>query len=111
MAPRADEPAVCFATGAAIVSVASTATLELGAGPSCDGSVPHDDATEPGPSTVLTVDELATLLRCNRKTVYGAIQRGEIPGVRRLGGAIRVHRETVLRWLADGQGHVSRSRR
>ena|ERR1017187_4277807 len=39
---------------------------------------------------VLTVDEVAALLRVNRKTVYGAIKRAEIPGVRRIGGTIRV---------------------
>lgn len=59
---------------------------------------------------VLTVDELAVLLRCNRKTVYAAIHRGEIPGVRRLGGAIRIHRDTVLTWLGHGQVRASRSR-
>ena len=31
---------------------------------------------------VLTVDELAALLRVNRKTVYEALARGEIPGAR-----------------------------
>ena len=61
--------------------------------------------------SVLTVDELATLLRINRKTVYSAIRAGEIPGVRRLGGTIRIHRDAVLAWLARGQGRVSRSRR
>ncbi len=58
---------------------------------------------------VLTVDELATLLRVERKTAYGAIARGEIPGVRRVGRSIRACRRTVLEWL--GQGRVSRSRR
>ena len=66
--------------------------------------------TEPEVRVVLTVDELAALLRCNRKTVYAAINRGEIPGVRRLGGAIRIHRDTVLTWLGHGQVRASRSR-
>jgi excisionase family DNA binding protein len=60
---------------------------------------------------VLTVDEVAELLRVNRKTVYAAIKLGEIPGARRIGGAIRLHRTTVLTWLAAGQGRVSRGRR
>lgn len=60
---------------------------------------------------VLTVDELATLLRLNRKTVYDALKRGEIPGVRRLAGRYRIHRDTVLGWLSQGQGRVSRSTR
>lgn len=62
-------------------------------------------------SPVITVDELAALLRVNRKTAYAAIAAGEVPGVRRLGGAIRVHRDAVLAWLAEGQDRISHSRR
>lgn len=69
----------------------------------------NESVAEPHPPT-LTVDELATLLRMDRKTVYAAIQRGEIPGVRRIGRALRISRDAVLRWLAEGQGRVSRSR-
>lgn len=60
---------------------------------------------------ILTVDELAELLRVNRKTAYAAIKAGEIPGVRHIGGVIRAHRDTVLAWLAEGQARVSRPRR
>ena len=60
-------------------------------------------------SPIMTVDELAALLRVNRKTAYDAIARGEIPGVRRVGRTFRVSREAVLGWLREGR--VSRSRR
>jgi excisionase family DNA binding protein len=60
---------------------------------------------------VLTVDELAALLRVNRKTVYDALGRGEIPGARRIGATYRILRDAVLEWLASGQDRVSRSRR
>jgi excisionase family DNA binding protein len=63
------------------------------------------------PPSVLTVDELAALLRVERKTVYAAIGRGEIPGVRRVGALLRVSRDRMLDWLAQGQDRVSRSRR
>lgn len=66
--------------------------------------------TEPPPA-VLTVDELAALLRVNRKTVYDALGRGEIPGARRIGATYRILRDAVLEWLASGQDRVSRSRR
>jgi excisionase family DNA binding protein len=69
---------------------------------------------EEGPAleaSVLNVEELAALLRVERKTVYAAIARGEIPGVRRVGTLLRVSRERVLAWLAQGQDRVSRSRR
>lgn len=53
--------------------------------------------------TVITVDEAAALLRVDRKSVYTAIRRGKLPGVRRVGRAIRIHRPTLVAWLgADG---------
>jgi excisionase family DNA binding protein len=60
--------------------------------------------------TIMVVDELAGLLRLNRKSVYEAIARREIPGVRRIGRTFRVSRDAVLKWLSD-QGRVSRSSR
>ena len=60
---------------------------------------------------ILTIEELSAYLRLNHKTVRDAIARGDIPGVRRIGGAIRIHRDTVLGWLSSGQGRVSHSRR
>ena len=49
----------------------------------------------PGPeeaalaSPILTLNELAALRRLNRKTVYEALSRGEIPGARRVGSCGR----------------------
>jgi excisionase family DNA binding protein len=74
------------------------------------GNPQEEGNTEPEPA-VLTVDELATLLRVNRKTVYDALSRGEIPGARRLGATYRILRDAVLEWLASGQDRVARSRR
>jgi excisionase family DNA binding protein len=59
---------------------------------------------------ILTADEAAGLLRVDRKTVYGLIARGEMPGARRLGRAVRIHRDTMLTWMAHGQGRAPRSR-
>jgi excisionase family DNA binding protein len=70
------------------------------------------DLTTSAPNReILTVDELADFLRLNRKTVYEAIDRGDIPGVRRIGESYRIHRATVLEWFASSQGRVSHSRR
>ena len=60
--------------------------------------------------SILTVDELAALLRINRKTCYEAISRREIPGAQKIGRTIRVSRDAVLAWLA-GQSRVSGSGR
>jgi excisionase family DNA binding protein len=49
---------------------------------------------------VVTVDELADYLRLDRKAVYDAIRRGEIPGVRRIGKVYRISRHSVTHWLA-----------
>ena len=59
---------------------------------------------------ILTVDELAALLRVDRKLVYECIRRGDIPGVRKIGSKFRICRRTVVAWLAEGQGRVPRSR-
>jgi excisionase family DNA binding protein len=53
---------------------------------------------------VLTVEEVADVMRVDRKTAYAAIAAGEVPGVRRLGRCIRVSRDVLFRWLAEGEG-------
>jgi excisionase family DNA binding protein len=55
---------------------------------------------------ILCVDELAVLLRVNRKTAYEAVSRGRIPGARHIGRTIRIDRDAVLEWLR-GQGGLS----
>lgn len=49
--------------------------------------------------SVMTVEEVADLLRVNRKTIYEAVRLNEIPHAR-LGRSIRFCREALLRWLA-----------
>lgn len=60
---------------------------------------------------VLTVEGVADLMRIDRKTAYSAIAEGGIPGVRRIGRCIRVSRDELLRWLAEGQGNAPKGRR
>ncbi len=83
------------------------------------GLSPANDAAPALPTglpEVLTVADLAALLRVNRKTVYAELAAGRIPGVRRVGArrpVYRAHRDTVLAWLAgqDQQVRPSRGRR
>jgi excisionase family DNA binding protein len=49
-----------------------------------------------------TIDEVAAILRLERKAIYRLAKRGDLPGCRRLGGAYRVHLPTVLQWFASG---------
>jgi excisionase family DNA binding protein len=71
------------------------------------GSAVPTESAEPLPE-VLTVDELARLLRVERKTAYAAIGRGEVPGVQRVGRCIRISCAAVLRWLAEGENERTR---
>jgi excisionase family DNA binding protein len=59
---------------------------------------------------VLTVEEVADLMRVDRKTAYAAIAEGGVPGVRRIGRCIRVSRDVLLRWLEQGEAKQSRGR-
>jgi excisionase family DNA binding protein len=69
-------------------------------------------ATAPAPATtrsrpvseVLTVEEVAQLLRLNKKTVYQAAACGEIPGARRIGRVIRFYGPALAKWLETGAG-------
>lgn len=62
------------------------------------------------PPELLTVEETAELLRVCRNTVYKMIELDELPGVRRFGRAIRVHRATVVAWLSSDNSSGSQSR-
>ena len=65
-------------------------------------------ASLPNPASaiplILTVDEVAELLRVNRKTVYQAAANGDIPGVRRLGRTLRFYGPALAQWLQSGMG-------
>lgn len=66
--------------------------------------IPEHPCSAPPWPEVLTVDEVAKLLRVNRKTVYEAVQRDEIPGAFHIGRVIRFGRDQLLAWA--GQGRV-----
>jgi len=57
---------------------------------------------------ILTVKELADVLRVNPKTLYEAIDDGQIPGVQRIGRRIVIVRDVVVDWLCGGRGSSSR---
>lgn len=51
----------------------------------------------------LTVPETANLLRTTRKAIYALVERGQLPGVVRIGRRVLVRREMLLSGL-DGNG-------
>src|SRR5439155_2427456 len=48
--------------------------------------------------------EAAELLSCSRSRVYQMAQAGELVGVVRLGGSVRIHRPTLETWLEEQAG-------
>lgn len=53
---------------------------------------------------ILTADDLALLLRVDRKTIYEAARLGQLPGMRKIGRRVlRFSRDAVLEWLRSGQ--------
>lgn len=69
----------------------------------------HPNPSGAGGADVMTVNEIAELLRLNRKTVYELVRQGVIP-VRRVGRSLRASRETVLRWLSEESSPRERPR-
>lgn len=53
------------------------------------------------PPLLMTISEAAAELRLSRSQLYGMTRRNEIPGVVRVGRAVRLHRATIIRWAAD----------
>ncbi len=48
---------------------------------------------------LLTADETADLLRTTRKAIYVMAERGQLPGVTRLGRRLLIRRDALLDWL------------
>jgi len=78
-----------------------------------DAATPRPKALgpEPGrPPLLLTVRELAALMGRTEKSVRHRIERGQLPGVTRIGGSVYFRRDEVLRFLSEGRGPSARSR-
>ena len=52
---------------------------------------------------LLTVAEVATALRTTPKAVYAMVERGQLPGVVRLGRRLRVDGAALLRFINEGR--------
>ena len=55
----------------------------------------HGRTTASGQADWITVGELASIWRVDRKTVYEAIKAGQVPGVKRIGRCIRILRSAI----------------
>lgn len=67
--------------------------------PTNDVALPANDNRDPD---ILDADEVAAMLGLNRKTVYEAAGRGEIP-CRRVGRRLLFYRPSLVSWLAHAR--------
>ena len=48
---------------------------------------------------LLTTEEAASLLRTTRKAIYVMVERGQIPGITRIGRRVLIRNTDLLDWL------------
>jgi excisionase family DNA binding protein len=58
--------------------------------------------SEAATKALLTIDDLAALLGCSRRTVHRLIERGRVPKPCRFGSLLRWPRAQVDEWVARG---------
>jgi excisionase family DNA binding protein len=60
---------------------------------------------------LLTVEELADLMRLKLGTVYKLSREGSIPGRVKLGGAVRFRESAIKRWIEKSEQEESEESR
>jgi excisionase family DNA binding protein len=55
---------------------------------------------------LLKIDEAAALLSLGRATAYQMVQRGEMPGVVRLGRSVRISADALRTWIREQSATV-----
>jgi excisionase family DNA binding protein len=50
-------------------------------------------------AALLTVEEVSVILRTTRKAIYAMVERGQLPGVVRIGRRLLVRKRELLHWL------------
>jgi len=74
-----------------------------------EGQAETDDAHGHGGLPVmLTVDDVAGMLRCSSRSVYRLADAGRLPRPVKLGGLVRWRRETIEDWIARGCPRAAR---
>ena len=54
-----------------------------------------------GRPVYLTSEEVADFLRTSRKAIYAMIERGQLPGVVRIGRRVLVREDALIDWLGQ----------
>ena len=50
---------------------------------------------------LLTVKEVANLLRTSRKAIYSMVERGQLPGITKIGKRLLFRRDDLIEWLEE----------
>lgn len=66
----------------------------------CAEPANHNEPISTATDAVLDVEQVASLLRIGRNSVYEAVARNEMPH-RRIGKQIRFSRAAIFRWLGE----------
>ena len=77
--------------------------------PGAPGIITHSNDLNSLP-ILLTANEVADLLRTSRKSVYAMIERGQLPGVIRLGRRLLIRRDELVDWLDRSHAPSSKER-
>lgn len=56
------------------------------------------------PPIAIAISQAAAQAGVSEAVLYSLANQGRLPGARRIGKRIVIHRETFLRWLAEGMG-------
>ena len=60
------------------------------------------EAVPPEQTAMLSVGDVAGMLRCSSRTVYRLSDAGKLPRPVKLGALVRWSRAAIEQWLADG---------
>ena len=60
----------------------------------------------PAVPRLLTTPEVAELLRTSTKAIYAMVERGQLPGVVRIGRRVLVQEDALINWLRQ-KSHAS----
>jgi len=50
---------------------------------------------------LLTTKEVANVLRTSRKAIYSMVERGQLPGITRIGKRLLFRRDDLIEWLEE----------
>jgi len=70
-------------------------------------SISHEREQAPNEPLLLTVEEVAVLLRTSPKAIYAMAERGQLPGIVRIGRRLLFRRDLLLDWLRQKSNAVA----